>query len=722
MLAFLSRGEPKDHMLYCSPMVSDTKFPAMPILKAGRRARVFRDCPFLRLLTSAGVLAVPLVVSVSGLGTASAATVQPAASIAAASPGTDIGNAGVLTGTGAGTINTGSDQWWVIYPGSAGKTVSVTVDDSVASGTNCGNIQAVLYSTQGTGQQIQGLGVNAGTSGQLSGSAAGSDRYYVEVYPQCGSGVPSIPYTVKLDSGGGGTPPSPAKGSVTPASGLGGAWPPLQGHTMYTQSINFNGGTENWYVLSKKPDSTTATIRIQNNTVSGSTSCAVMFASLFDNTGTSNQITRVALNNNQASVLTVPANQAGDPKGIFYLEVTEDGFDCGSGGANYTIEPEPAAQFTKPAKVPTAKLVTPARSIGTPWPPLQGGLSYNSSIAFGGGAEDWYVLYKKPDSHVATVTVSNVTVDGSESCAVVNATLYDNAGYSGQIQRAVLDDNQVATISVPADQAGDPTGVFYLVVSEDTFDCGGSGGAKLTIDPSPATEFLSPARTPVSKVSSASSWRKAWPPLSGGVDHTGSISFSGGTQQWYVLDKKYDSHAGTVAVTNTTVDGSTTCAVMTASLYDSSVSSGALASVSLNNDQEGTLSVPGHKSGDQAGLFYLEITADGFDCSSGGAHYTIGVTPKAEFSSPALKVSSLTLKKGAVGKAYKTTIGVSEGKSPYTFVAKSKLPPGLKLAEHTGVVSGKPTKRGTYKFTVEISDSTKPKHKSVTDTFTITIT
>ena len=35
---------------------------------------------------------------------------------------------------------------------------------------------------------------------------------------------------------------------------------------------------------------------------------------------------------------------------------------------------------------------------------------------------------------------------------------------------------------------------------------------------------------------------------------------------------------------------------------------------------------------------------------------------------------------------------------------------------------GKPTKRGTYKFTVEISDSTKPKHKSVTDTFTITIT
>lgn len=704
-------------------MVSDAKFRGMPTYKSGRLAQVFRNRPFLRLLTSAGVLAVPLVVSVSGLSPVSAATVQPAAaSIAAASPGSDIGNAGVLAGTGSGTLSTGSDQWWVIYPGSAGKTVSVTVDDNVGSGTNCGNLQATLYGTDGTSQQIQSSGVGPASSAKLSGSAASSDRYYVEVYPQCGSGVPGIPYTVRLDSGGGGTAPSPARGAVTPARGIGSAWPPLPGHTMYTQSINFNGGTENWYVLSKKPDSSTATIRIQNTTVDGSTSCAVMNANLYDNAGTTGGISGFALNNNQANVLTVPANQAGDPKGIFYLEVTADGYDCGSGGANYTIEPEPAAQFTKPAKVPTAKLVTPAPSIGTPWPPLQGGVSYNSSIAFGGGAEDWYVLDKKPDSHVATVTVSNVTVDGSESCAVVNATLYDNAGYNGQIQGAALNDNQVATLSVPADQASDPQGVFYLVISEDGYDCGGSGGAKLTIDPAPGTEFLSPARTPASKASSASSWRRAWPPLSAGVDHTGSISFSGGTQQWYVLDKKYDSHAGTVTVTNTTVDGSTSCAVMTASLYDSAGPTGGLASINLSNDQEGTLSVPGHQAGDPVGLFYLEITADGYDCGSGGAHYTIDVTPKTEFSSPALKVSSLTLKKGAVGKPYKTTIGVSEGKSPYTFVAKSKLPPGLKLAEHTGIVSGKPAKRGTYKFTVEISDSTKPRHKSVTDTFTITIT
>ncbi|HUD38167.1 MAG TPA: Ig domain-containing protein [Streptosporangiaceae bacterium] len=82
-------------------------------------------------------------------------------------------------------------------------------------------------------------------------------------------------------------------------------------------------------------------------------------------------------------------------------------------------------------------------------------------------------------------------------------------------------------------------------------------------------------------------------------------------------------------------------------------------------------------------------SVDGDDCGSGGANYTIEV---------------------------------SEGKTPYTFVAKTKVPPGLKLNEHTGVISGKPTKRGTYKFTAEITDSTKPKHKYVTDVFTITIT
>lgn len=673
-----------------------------------------------------------LAVSVAVLGSASAASALPAArfapdvpSVAAStSAGTDIGNAGVLTSSGAGTINTGSDDWWVIYPASAGKTVEVTIDDNVASGANCGQLSAALDGTDGTSQQIDSSGINQASSAQLSGSSAGSDRYYVEVDPQCGSDLPEggIPYTITVNSGGGGTVPSPAGGSVTAAAGIGGAWPPLQGHTIYSQSINFNGGTEHWYVLSKKPDSTTATIRIQNTTVDGSTSCAVMSTNLYDNSGTTGPINGINLNNNQAGVLTVPASQAGDPQGIFYLEVDADGYDCGSGGASYTIEPEPAAQFANPARVPTAKLVTPAPSIGSPWPPLQGGVSYKSSIAFGGGAEDWYVLYKKPDSHVASLTVSNVTVDGSEACAVVNVNLYDNAGYNGGIQGVSLNDNQVATLSVPANQAGDPQGVFYLVVSEDGYDCGGSGGANLTIDPSPKAEFLSPARASAGKASASSSFRRAWPPLSGGIDYHASINFSGGTQNWYVLDKKYDSHAGTISVTNTTADGATSCAVMDANLYDSAGQNGGLAGISLGNNTEGTLSVPGHHAGDPLGLFYLEVTVDGYDCGSGGANYTIEVTPKSEFSSPELKVATLTLKKGAVGKSYKASIGVSEGKSPYTFAAKTKLPPGLKLNEHTGVVSGKPTKRGTYKFTVQITDSTKPKHKSVTDVFTITIT
>ncbi len=639
------------------------------------------------------------------------------ATIIASGPGTNIGNAGQLTSTGSGTMGTGSDDWWVIYPSTPGKTVSVTVHNNATSGASCANITATLWGTNGANQFIDSSNLNPASSGTVSGAAAASDRYFIEVVPNgCAT---SAPYLLSLTAGGGGAAPSPAAGSVNPGEGIGDVGAPLKGHSIYSESITFNGGTEDWYVFNKKPDSRVASLRIANTTVNGSTTCAVLTASLFTNQGTAVDVTNVSLNNNGASTITVPARQAGDPQGQFYLRVEADGFDCGTGGADYTVEPEPASEFTSPAKVPAGK-VTPAPSVGNAGPPLQGGISYKGSITFNGGTENWYVLSKKPDSHVASLRIANTTVDGSTSCAVLSATLFSNAGTNGQLVSTALNNDAITTMAVPARQAGDPQGVFYLRIEADGFDCG-TGGANYTIEPEPKAEFANPAKVPTARHVAASSLRRAWPPLLGGLAYKASIDFSGGTQNWYVLDKKIDKQAAAVQVTNTTADGSTSCAVMTANLMTSKGPAVTLSSVSLGNNASATLSIPAHQAGDPQGLFYLEVTADGFDCSSGGATYTLLATPKTEFISPALKVAGTALKRGKLRKGYKTTIGVSEGKAPYTFIAKTKLPPGLKLSKKTGVVSGKPTKKGTFKFTVEIEDSSKPHRKSVTDVFTITI-
>jgi hypothetical protein len=669
----------------------------------------------VRLSVLAVSLAVPIGLA-AGSSVAAAATARPAAVTA----GTSIGNAGQLTGTGSGTILSSSDDWWVIFPSSAGATVSVTADNNASNGTQC-NVTATLEGTDGTAQVLTSVNVAPGGSNDLSGSAPSSDRYFVEVTPS--NCIASAAYSLHLTGGGGGAAPAPAKGSIGPGASIGTAWPPLQGHSIYSRSINFSGGTEQWYVLFKKPSSSTASIRVQNTTVDGSTTCAVFDVRLFTNVGTSSQVVGSRMFSNAAVDLTVPASEPGDPQGRYYLEVLSDGLDCGgSGGATYTVEPESGTQFANPAKIPTGPS-SPTPSIGGAWPPLRGGIAYNRTISFAGGTENWFVLFKKPDTHVASIRVENTTVDGSTSCSVFDVNLYTDAGTADNLGGQRMFSNSAAVLSVPAHQSGDSQGLFYLEVLTDGLDCGNSGGASYRIEPGPAAEFLGPAKPPSGKVTAASSIKKAWPPLHGGPVYNGSINFSGGPQNWYVLNKKADQNVASIRVANTTVDGSTSCSVTDVNLYSNAgVSGGSLGSARLFSNGVSTLSVPANLKSDPQGQYYLQFTSDGLDCGqSGAATYSIQAQPGSEFVSPALKVAGLTLKKGSVGKAYKATIGVSEGKAPYTFTAKSKLPPGLKLARHTGVVSGKPTKKGTYKVTVQISDSTKPHPKSVTDVFTITI-
>jgi Bacterial Ig-like domain (group 3) len=69
-----------------------------------------------------------------------------------------------------------------------------------------------------------------------------------------------------------------------------------------------------------------------------------------------------------------------------------------------------------------------------------------------------------------------------------------------------------------------------------------------------------------------------------------------------------------------------------------------------------------------------------------------------------LSITTTSLPKAKIGKAYSATLTATGGNGPYTWslaVGSSKLPKGLKLSS-AGAFSGKPKKAGTFHFTVEV--------------------
>lgn len=60
---------------------------------------------------------------------------------------------------------------------------------------------------------------------------------------------------------------------------------------------------------------------------------------------------------------------------------------------------------------------------------------------------------------------------------------------------------------------------------------------------------------------------------------------------------------------------------------------------------------------------------------------------------------------GAVGQAYTTSLTAAGGTLPYTWsIASGSLPPALTISATTGVISGTPTTKGTFSFTVSVKD------------------
>jgi len=87
---------------------------------------------------------------------------------------------------------------------------------------------------------------------------------------------------------------------------------------------------------------------------------------------------------------------------------------------------------------------------------------------------------------------------------------------------------------------------------------------------------------------------------------------------------------------------------------------------------------------------------------------------------PTLGFATESLPDGTVGNSYSTTLSASSGTSPFTYsLSSGSLPDGLSLNSN-GVISGTPTRKGSFSFTVLITDSGIPP-QTVTKNYTITV-
>jgi hypothetical protein len=77
-------------------------------------------------------------------------------------------------------------------------------------------------------------------------------------------------------------------------------------------------------------------------------------------------------------------------------------------------------------------------------------------------------------------------------------------------------------------------------------------------------------------------------------------------------------------------------------------------------------------------------------------------------SAPALAITTTALAQGRVGVGYSANVTATGGAGPYTWtLASGSLPPGLALSSGTpsATISGTPTRRGTFTFTIRVRDS-----------------
>jgi hypothetical protein len=390
--------------------------------------------------------------------------------------------------------------------------------------------------------------------------------------------------------------------------------------------------SDDWWVIYPAAPGGTVAVTV-HNTTSASAACNGLTASLDASNGTSDVLTGATLGPGASQQISGHST-ASDR---YFVEVDVDDCDPASGQpVTYALTLNQGGGGTAPA--PAAGSIKAGSSIGSAWPPLQGKTSYTGTIA-GESADDWYVLYKKPDANPGTIRVEDTTDAGSVGCASVVVSLDAADGTSDVISGADLSDNSADTITVPGQSGSDPSGLYYLEVSSPNCP---DGGISYRIEPEPADEWQNPAQLPSGTAAPGSSIGAAWPPLQGATTYDGTITGST-DENWYVLYLKPGTSAASVRVEDTTIAGSTSCPGVVANLDAADGGDDVLTGANLSDNGASTLAIPDPGGPDYLGRYDLEVQSNG--CPSGGATYRIEPEPGGVWASPA-KPSSQGLPAG----------------------------------------------------------------------------
>jgi len=133
--------------------------------------------------------------------------------------------------------------------------------------------------------------------------------------------------------------------------------------------------------------------------------------------------------------------------------------------------------------------------------------------------------------------------------------------------------------------------------------------------------------------------------------------------------------------------------------YTWSINKGTLpAGLSLDSGN-GIISGVPTSSGDFT--FTAKVSDNSTPVKSDTQRYTITIA-----ASEALIITTMNLADGVEETAYNATVVALGGTPPYTWsVASGNLPDGLTIDTASGVISGTPTKKGNYNFSVQVSDN-----------------
>jgi len=99
--------------------------------------------------------------------------------------------------------------------------------------------------------------------------------------------------------------------------------------------------------------------------------------------------------------------------------------------------------------------------------------------------------------------------------------------------------------------------------------------------------------------------------------------------------------------------------------------------------------------------FTAKVSDNSTPIKSDTQRYTITIA-----GNETLIIATMNMADGVEDVAYNATVVALGGTLPYTWsMASGKLPDGLAMDAASGVISGTPTKKGNYNFTVQVSDN-----------------